>query len=283
MPYDSAGDGQVAKCDSSCSGEHESVFANQYNYAGGFYGACGEERIMQSIKEDGPLVVALEVPAPFSSAGNGKVVGKSYLHSSSLRVAVNADGTVDTEHEAAAPDDHKRKSPAQTVKVLEAQWSLKDDCSSSVSADEVRTALAAKLPGNSVVARDGERFALDSDALPDDYSPYEESLDTVATTLGVKKDCVNLKMADGSSNGWEYTNHAVVVVGWGQKEDQETGEVEKYWIIRNSWGPYYGDNGYVYTARGINYAGLESQAVELKVDTSKGLLKAQIDAMTPKK
>lgn len=36
-------------------------------------------------------------------------------------------------------------------------------------------------------------------------------------------------------------NHVVTIVGWGQT----TGETPmKYWIVRNSWGTKWGENGY---------------------------------------
>lgn len=49
-------------------------------------------------------------------------------------------------------------------------------------------------------------------------------------------------------------NHAVLVVGWGVDPNTKT----KYWIIKNSWGPYWGENGYVRLVRNINACGVEN-------------------------
>ncbi|TYZ61132.1 hypothetical protein PybrP1_008850 [[Pythium] brassicae (nom. inval.)] len=49
---------------------------------------------------------------------------------------------------------------------------------------------------------------------------------------------------DCSSNGKD-VNHAVVLTGFG-----ETAAGEKYWLVRNTWGTMWGENGYMRIARG---------------------------------
>ncbi|XP_005999744.1 pro-cathepsin H [Latimeria chalumnae] len=49
-------------------------------------------------------------------------------------------------------------------------------------------------------------------------------------------------------------NHAVLAVGYGK------GNGSLYWIVKNSWGPYWGINGYFYIERGKNMCGLAACA-----------------------
>jgi len=62
-------------------------------------------------------------------------------------------------------------------------------------------------------------------------------------------------------DNWEKTNHAVVVMGWGK--DQNTGE--KYWIVKNSWGKFWGDKGYFKIKKGSDECAFESMGVTLEL------------------
>jgi len=58
---------------------------------------------------------------------------------------------------------------------------------------------------------------------------------------------------------WEQTNHAVVAMGWGEENGH------KYWIIKNTWGPKWGEKGYFRIQRGTDECGLESMATTFDV------------------
>ncbi len=62
-------------------------------------------------------------------------------------------------------------------------------------------------------------------------------------------------------NPWQHTNHAVVGVGWGHA--MVNGKRVKYWIMRNTWGKHWGENGHFRIVRGRDECGIESMSVTL--------------------
>ena len=50
-----------------------------------------------------------------------------------------------------------------------------------------------------------------------------------------------------------WPDHALVLVGYGTKD-------EDYWLIKNSWGPKWGQNGYLMLKRGQNKCGISNWA-----------------------
>lgn len=53
---------------------------------------------------------------------------------------------------------------------------------------------------------------------------------------------------------WTKVDHSVVLVGWGFDEETQT----KYWLLQNSWGENWGENGFFKMVRGIDHLGIES-------------------------
>jgi cathepsin X len=58
-----------------------------------------------------------------------------------------------------------------------------------------------------------------------------------------------------SSDRGSGVDHVVSIVGWGS----DAATSKQYWIVRNSWGEYYGNMGYNYVEKGNNALHLEEQ------------------------
>jgi len=63
----------------------------------------------------------------------------------------------------------------------------------------------------------------------------------------------------GNSCSGTYLNHALLIVGFG--EDNGT----KYWIVKNSWGESWGEEGYFRIQRGVGACGINNAVVSVLV------------------
>jgi len=59
-------------------------------------------------------------------------------------------------------------------------------------------------------------------------------------------------------------DHAVLIVGWGVDQSEIWGTTP-YWIVKNSWGPDWGENGYFRIIRGTNMCGLASAVMTVQM------------------
>ena len=60
--------------------------------------------------------------------------------------------------------------------------------------------------------------------------------------------------------GPQVGGHAVEIVGWGVESNKD------YWIIKNSWGTEWGDNGYFRMIRGVNNCEIEANCMGMVPD-----------------
>lgn len=70
-------------------------------------------------------------------------------------------------------------------------------------------------------------------------------------------------------------NHAVLVVGYGTDNGTD------YWLVKNSWGPYWGDQGFFKIRRGLGECGFGTPGVLLPLcSASDSLTSANAKAIT---
>uniref|UniRef100_A0A7S2W4K0 Peptidase C1A papain C-terminal domain-containing protein n=1 Tax=Mucochytrium quahogii TaxID=96639 RepID=A0A7S2W4K0_9STRA len=79
-------------------------------------------------------------------------------------------------------------------------------------------------------------------------------------------DASNQRLKYGNSV-WTKTTHAIVLVGWG--EETLTGKDGKpvtvpYWILQNTWGKHWGDEGLFKVKRGSDEIAVESMPVSIR-------------------
>eukprot|EP01006_Ploeotia_vitrea_P011728 TRINITY_DN31166_c0_g1_i1.p1 TRINITY_DN31166_c0_g1~~TRINITY_DN31166_c0_g1_i1.p1 ORF type:complete len:442 (+),score=44.57 TRINITY_DN31166_c0_g1_i1:110-1327(+) len=101
-----------------------------------------------------------------------------------------------------------------------------------------------KVTGHHMIAHDEDQMA----AAVAQIGPVSVSLDAMTQIWwpyhgGIMSTCCNSDV-----------DHAVLIVGYSQ-----TSNGTQYWIIKNSWGTTWGENGYIRLARGSNQCDITSQ------------------------
>ncbi|XP_071325532.1 cathepsin K-like [Trachinotus anak] len=111
------------------------------------------------------------------------------------------------------------------------------------------SAIAAQVKGFETIP-EGDECAL-AQALYD-VGPLSVTMDTNSEKFWLYKSGVYYN----PENKKNHLDHAMLLVGYG-----ETAEGEKYWIVKNSYGANWGDNGYIRIARDRdNHCGIASEA-----------------------
>jgi C1A family cysteine protease len=89
--------------------------------------------------------------------------------------------------------------------------------------------------------------------------PFHISMTVKKNEMGSFKSGV-FKAADGACKPGENVNHGLLLVGYGEKLLEGDRKPTKFWVIQNSWGERWGEEGYLYVERGVNICGFATDA-----------------------
>jgi hypothetical protein len=89
--------------------------------------------------------------------------------------------------------------------------------------------------------------------------PFHVSMSVKKNDMGSFKSGV-YKNSDGACNSSEPVNHGLLLVGYGEKLLQGDRKPTKYWVIQNSWGERWGEEGYLKVERGVNICNFATDA-----------------------
>lgn len=93
-------------------------------------------------------------------------------------------------------------------------------------------------------------------------SGFEDLRKSVTAAQGEKADNLTDSTLNDQGKAWANLNHSVVIIGWGVDDADK-----KYWIVRNSYGSGWGQNGDFLIRRGQDDLGIESEQVSYEVES----------------
>ena len=91
------------------------------------------------------------------------------------------------------------------------------------------------------------------DVMPDSDEALMHALIEGPVSVAIQADQPKFQMYGSgvlpASDCGDKLDHGVLVVGWGTENNM------KYWIVKNSWGPEWGDDGYIKLEKGVEGSG----------------------------
>jgi len=101
----------------------------------------------------------------------------------------------------------------------------------------------------------------DEDSLRDavaSVGPISVAIDATEDKFMLYKD--GIFVDTGCNNGEDDLDHGVLIVGYGTNKTHD-GTNKDYWVVKNSWGPEWGEKGYIRMARNLeNMCGIATKA-----------------------